>query len=134
MGYGEPDTEQPRLVVFKDGKHWQYEGALDGEDIFKYMECVTLPFLPVADVARMYCGAQLVYKDILRKILPGKLRRYLFKWFAFPIAMMSPLFLCLCCFCCCRGGSREADSEKTSNGESKKSVTSKKSETSKKED
>merc|ERR1719282_1530997 len=45
----------PNIVMFSGGKHWKYEGVHDTEDLFKYLECVSLPFLPQADVARTYC-------------------------------------------------------------------------------
>merc|ERR1712232_416393 len=85
-------------------------------DIFKYMECVSLP-LPGA-ASQPYCAAQLAYKDALRKFLPGKLRKYLFKWYAFPLVLLMPFFIVFCCMCCCGGGNKEKTVEKPTNGKS----------------
>merc|ERR1712113_1096514 len=93
-----------------------------------YMKSLALP-MPVGVVVRAYNSVEGLYKDILRLFVPGKIRRYLFKPFAFPCVLATPFLFLICCKICCGGDSepsakpakeKEEDDAKEDQKETKK--------------
>jgi len=102
----------PTMVIFKDGAVFgNYIGGRDKDDIVNYMSAFLFP-TPVDTFARGYFLAHSVYKEALRMIFPGQVRKYLFK--AFPVVIAIPFLLLLLCRCCCRSSPAPPPAKKSS--------------------
>jgi len=100
----------PTLLVFKGGELSEtYTSSTDKEDLVAYMKAVATEPAPLGQLLQFYQLAYVAYKDLLRKVFPGNIRKHLFK--AFPVMLALPLLLVFCCMCCC--GSRKPKKEVT---------------------
>lgn len=101
----------PTLLVFKDGKlHGRYTSGLDKEDIVGYMEAFVDYPEALVPARQAYLLVYHYYKEVLRLIFPGAIRKILFKGFA--VVLFMPFTLFFLCRICCSGPTKEAKAPK----------------------
>jgi len=90
----------PTMVVFKNGAvYGTYMGGRDKDDLVGYMSAMTAP-APIDLALRSYYISRSAYKEVLRLIFPGALRKHLFK--AYPLVLATPFLIVMLCRVCCR--------------------------------